>query len=159
MNILKESVFNLDDLDREILKLLVEDSRRSFREIAKLLEIAVGTAYNRIKKLEDMGIIKAYTVLLDQKKIGYGLTAFILIQAEGQYLEEVEKEAANLDAVSCVYDITGDFDVAIIARFKNSDELNTFIKSMLKNTHVKKTVTNVVLNIVKEDLRIKPMKM
>lgn len=156
---MKEGIFNLDDLDKEILKLLVEDSRRSFREIAKLLGIAVGTAYNRIKKLEDIGIIKAYTVVLDQKKIGYGLTAFILIQAEGQYLEEVEREAAKLDAVSCVYDITGDFDVAIIARFKHSDDLNTFIKSMLKNTHVKKTVTNVVLNIVKEDLRIKPIKM
>ncbi len=156
---MKANLYNLDDLDRKILILLVEDSRRSFREIAKILGIAVGTAYNRIKKLEELDIIKAYTVLVDQSKIGYGLTAFILMQAEGQYLEEVEKEAAKLDAVSCVYDITGDFDIAIIARFKNSGELNTFIKSMLKNTHVKKTVTNVVLNTVKEDLRIKPAKL
>jgi len=156
---LKANLYNLDELDRKILRLLVEDSRRSFREIAKILGIAVGTAYNRIKKLEELDIIKAYTVLVDQSKIGYGLTAFILMQAEGQYLEEVEKEAAKLDAVSCVYDITGDFDIAIIARFKNSGELNTFIKSMLKNTHVKKTVTNVVLNTVKEDLRIKPAKL
>lgn len=156
---MKANLYNLDELDRKILRLLVEDSRRSFREIAKILGIAVGTAYNRIKKLEELDIIKAYTVLVDQSKIGYGLTAFILMQAEGQYLEEVEKEAAKLDAVSCVYDITGDFDIAIIARFKNSGELNTFIKSMLKNTHVKKTVTNVVLNTVKEDLRIKPAKL
>lgn len=156
---MKANLYNLDDLDRKILRLLVEDSRRSFREIAKILGIAVGTAYNRIKKLEELDIIKAYTVLVDQSKIGYGLTAFILMQAEGQYLEEVEKEAAKLDAVSCVYDITGDFDIAIIARFKNSGELNTFIKSMLKNTHVKKTVTNVVLNTIKEDLRIKPAKL
>ncbi len=80
------------------------------------------------------------------------------MQAEGQYLEDVEKEVGKLDAVSCVYDITGDFDIAIIARFKNSHDLNTFIKSMLKNSHVKKTVTNVVLNVVKEDLRVMPTK-
>jgi len=153
---LKTSAHNLDDIDRKIIGMLVEDSRKSFREIAKSLGIAVGTAYNRIKKLEELDIIKAYTVLVDQKKIGYGLTAMILIQAEGQYLEELEKEAAILDAVTCVYDITGDFDIAIIARFKNSDDLNAFIKSMLKNAHVRKTVTNVVLNVIKEDLRVMP---
>ena len=145
----------LDEVDHNILNLIVEDSRKSYREIAKTLGISVGTAYNRIKRLEESGIIKAYTALVDPAKIGYELTALILIQAEGGHLLNVEAEAAKLDAVACVYDITGDFDIAIIARFKNSSELNTFIKSMLKNPYVKRTVTNVVLNIVKEDLRIK----
>ncbi len=156
---MKTDGYNLDDIDRKILRMLVEDSRKSFREIAKSLGIAVGTAYNRIKRLEELDVIKAYTVVVDQNKIGYGLTTVILIQAEGRYLEELEKEAAKLDAVTCVYDITGDFDIAIIARFKNSYDLNVFIKSMLKNPHIKKTVTNVVLNVVKEDLRAMPTRM
>lgn len=153
---MKTKAYNLDDIDKKIIRMLVEDSRKSIREIAKSLGIAVGTAYNRIKNLEALEIIKAYTILVDQTKIGYGLTAVIFMQAEGQYLEDVEKEVGKLDAVSCVYDITGDFDIAIIARFKNVHDLNTFIKSMLKNKHIKKTVTNVVLNVVKEDLRVMP---
>ncbi len=153
-----ESLQKLDEIDRKILKLIIDDSRRSFREIAETLGIAVGTAFNRIKRLEESQVIKAYTALLDYTKIGYGLTALILMQAEGEHLEKVEAEAAKLEAVTCVYDVTGDFDIAIIARFKNSSELNTFIKSMLKNPHVRRTVTNVVLNVVKEDLRILPTK-
>lgn len=144
----------LDDTDFEILRMLQEDARTSYRKIAEALGIAVGTAYNRIKRLEDEGILKAYTVMVDPTKVGYGLTAVILIQAEGQHLVEVEKEAAQLDEVICVYDITGDYDIAVVARFKDRFTLNNFIKSMLKSPHVKRTVTNVVLNVVKEDFRV-----
>jgi len=145
----------VDDIDRKIIRLLQEDARKSFNKIADSLGIAVGTAYNRVKNLEDRGILKGYTIMLDSVKLGYGLTALILIEAEGLYLPEVEKELAQLDAVMSIYDITGDYDIAVVARFKNRNALNNFIKSTLKMPHVTRTVTNVVLNVVKEDLRVK----
>ena len=150
-----DSSHNVDDIDRNIIRLLQEDSRKSFNKIAESLGIAVGTAYNRVKNLEDKGILKGYTVILDPTKLGYGLTALILIQADGRYLPEVEKEIAKLDEVISIYDITGDYDIAVVARFKNRAMLNNFIKSTLKMPHVSKTVTNVVLNVVKEDFRVK----
>jgi DNA-binding Lrp family transcriptional regulator len=145
----------VDEIDRNIIRLLQEDSRKSFNKIADRLGIAVGTAYNRVKNLEDKGILKSYTIILDPTKLGYGLTALILIQADGRYLPEVEKELAKLNEVISIYDITGDYDVAVVARFKNRASLNNFIKSTLKMPHVSKTVTNVVLNVVKEDFRVK----
>jgi DNA-binding Lrp family transcriptional regulator len=145
----------VDDIDRKIMRLLQEDARKSFNKIADSLGIAVGTAYNRVKSLEDRGILKGYTIMLDSVKLGYGLTTLILIEAEGRYLPEVEKELSKLDEVICIYDITGDYDVAVVARFKNRDTLNSFIKSTLKMPHVTRTVTNVVLNVVKEDFRVK----
>jgi DNA-binding Lrp family transcriptional regulator len=145
----------VDDVDRSIIRLLQEDARKSFNKIAESLGIAVGTAYNRVKNLEDKGILKGYTILLDSAKLGYGLTALILIDAEGRYLPEVEKELAKLNEVMCIYDITGDYDIGVVARFKNRSTLNNFIKSTLKMPHVNKTVTNVVLNVVKEDFRVK----
>ena len=144
----------MDDVDRKIIRLLQEDARKSFNKIAESLGIAVGTAYNRVKNLEDKGILLGYTILLDPTKLGYGLTALILIQADGRYLPEVEKELAKLKAVICIYDITGDYDIAVVARFKNRSTLNNFIKSTLKIPHVSNTVTNVVLNVVKEDFRV-----
>lgn len=149
------STQKLDDIDFQILRILQEDSRTSYRKIADALGIAVGTVYNRIKRLEDEGVFKAYTVMVNPTKIGYDLTAVILIQAEGTNLTEVEKEIAQSDHVICVYDITGDFDIAVIARFKNRSMLNDFIKGLLKTPHVTRTVTNVTLNVVKEDFRIK----
>ena len=145
----------MDDVDLKIIRLLQDDARKSFNKIADSLGIAVGTAYNRVKNLEDRGILKGYTIMLDSVKLGYGLTALILIEAEGRYLPEVEKELAQLDAVISIYDITGDYDIAVVARFKNRNALNNFIKSTLKMPHVTRTVTNVVLNVVKEDLRVK----
>jgi len=145
----------VDDVDRSIIRLLQEDARKSFNKIAESLGIAVGTAYNRVKNLEDKGILKGYTIMLDSAKLGYGLTALILIEAEGRYLPEVENELAKLDDVICIYDITGDYDIAVVARFKNRSTLNSFIKSTLKMPHVSRTVTNVVLNVVKEDFRVK----
>lgn len=99
--------------------------------------------------------MKGYTIIVDPIKLGYGLTALILIQSEGQYLSEVEKELAQLDEVICIYDVTGDFDIAVVARFRGRAMLNNFIKGVLKMPHVIRTVTNVVLNVVKEDFRVK----
>jgi len=145
----------VDDIDIQIINLLQEDSRLSFNKIARELGISVGTAYNRIKSLEDRGVLKGYTVIVDPVKVGYSLTAIILIQAEGKHLLDVENEVSKIDNVISVYDITGDFDIAVIARFKDRSSLNNFIKSLLSMPYVKRTVTNVVLNVVKEDLRIK----
>ncbi|NHJ32715.1 MAG: Lrp/AsnC family transcriptional regulator [Asgard group archaeon] len=145
----------MDDIDRKIIRLLQEDSRKSFNKIADNLGIAVGTAYNRVKNMEDSGILKGYTIMLDSAKLGYNLTALILIQAEGRYLPEVEKDLAKIDEIISIYDVTGDYDIAVIARFKDRSSLNNFIKSTLKMAHVTKTVTNVVLNVVKEDFRVK----
>jgi DNA-binding Lrp family transcriptional regulator len=155
MKLSNGSSHKVDDVDRKIIRLLQEDARKSFNKIAESLGIAVGTAYNRVKNLEDNGILKGYTIMLDSAKLGYGLTALILIEAEGRYLPEVEKELAKLDEVICIYDITGDYDIAVVARFKNRSTLNNFINSTLKMPHVSRTVTNVVLNVVKEDFRVK----
>jgi len=139
----------------QIISLLQEDSRLSFNKIAHKLGISVGTALNRVRILEDKGVLKGYTVIVDPNKVGYGLTAIILIQAEGKHLLDVEKEVAKIRNVISVYDITGDFDFVVIARFKDRDSLNAFIKHLLTVPYVKRTVTNVALNVIKEDFRIK----
>ncbi|MCW4021057.1 MAG: Lrp/AsnC family transcriptional regulator [Candidatus Bathyarchaeota archaeon] len=147
------SLEKLDDIDLRIVNLLQDDSRLSFNKIASKLGISVGTAYNRIKSLEQKGVLKGYTVLVDPFKLGFAMTAIVLIQAEGAHLVEVEKEIAKRNSVVSVYDITGDFDIAVVVRFKDRTGLNAFVKSLLSIPYVKRTVTNVVLNVVKEDFR------
>ena len=144
----------MDEIDIKIISLLQEDSRLSFNRIAKELGISVGTAYNRIRGLEEKGVLKGYTAIIDPVKVGYQLTAIILIQADGKHLLNVESEIARMNNVISVYDITGEFDVAVIARFKDRFDMNKFIKALLKMPYVKRTVTNVVLNVVKEDFRV-----
>ena len=127
----------------------------SFNKIANKIGISVGTAYNRVKSLEAMGLLKGYTVILDPFKLGYGLTAIIMIQAEGGHFIEVEREIAKNADVIAIYDITGDYDIAVVTKFKDRSSLNEFVKNLLAAPYIKRTVTNVALDVVKEEYRIK----
>lgn len=127
----------------------------SFNKLAKKLGVSVGTAYNRVKTLEALGVVKGYTVVLDTSKLGFELTAIILIQAAGKHLLDVEREIANTANVIAVYDIAGEHDAAVVAKFKDRTSLNKYLQSLLTKPYVKRTVTNVALNVVKEDLQVR----
>ncbi|OGD44727.1 AsnC family transcriptional regulator [Candidatus Bathyarchaeota archaeon RBG_13_46_16b] len=144
----------LDETDVKILKALTEDARLSSRQIAKQCDVSVGTALSRIRKMEEEGIIKGYTALLDQEKLGYELTVVTEMTVSKGRLLEVENEIARMPNVCCVYDLTGLADAAIIAKFKNREELSKFTKRLLSLPYVERTNTHVVLTAIKEDFRI-----
>jgi DNA-binding Lrp family transcriptional regulator len=148
------SAKKVDTLDCKILYLLQEDSRSSYSKIAAKAEVSVGTAYNRIKKLEAQCLVKRYTVLINSAKLGYELTAVIFVQVEGEHLPDVAKKISKASNVVAVYNVTGEFDIAVIAKFKDREELSSFIKHLASTSYVKRTITNVSLNTVKEDFRI-----
>lgn len=143
-----------DETDVKILKALTEDARLSSRQIAKQCDVSVGTALSRIRKMEEEGIIKGYTALLDQEKLGYELTVMTEMTVSKGRLLEVENEIARMPNVCCVYDLTGLADAAIIAKFKNREELSRFTKRLLSLPYVERTNTHVVLTTIKEDFRI-----
>lgn len=145
----------MHSIDFQIISLLQEDCRLSFNKIARNLGISVGTAFNHVKDLEKKGIVKSYTAVVDAAKLGYTLTALILVQTEGSQLSQIEQEIANTAAATAVYDITGDYDIAVIAKFKDRASLNAYLKNLLASPHIKRTVTNIALNVIKEDMRIK----
>lgn len=144
----------VDETDVKILKALTEDARLSSRQIAKQCDVSVGTALSRIRKMEEEGIIKGYTALLDQEKLGYELTVMTEMTVSKGRLLEVENEIARMPNVCCVYDLTGLADAAIIAKFKNREELSRFTKRLLSLPYVERTNTHVVLTTIKEDFRI-----
>ena len=144
----------LDEMDVKILDALIADSRLSSRQIARKCEISIGTVLSRIRKMEAEGIIKGYTVLLDQEKLGYELTVVSEITVSKGRLLEVENEIARLSNVCCVYDVTGLIDAIIVAKFKNREELGKFTKRLLTIPYVERTNTHVVLTSIKEDFRL-----
>jgi Lrp/AsnC family transcriptional regulator for asnA, asnC and gidA len=140
----------VDDLDLSILRELKKDARKSHRDIAEKLNVAEGTIYNRVNKLQEMGIIKRFMVDLDFSKLGYDLTALIGLIVEGGFLQEVEEKIAKKSNVSALYDVTGDYDAIIVAKFKEREDLDKFIKNVMAIPHVERTYTMLVLNVMKE---------
>lgn len=144
-----------DETDVMILRELQEDAMTSYRDIAEKLNLSVGTVHNRIKRLREGGLIKSFSAIVDAEKLGFSLTAIVLMQVEGGKIVEVEEKLAASSSIIAVYDTTGEFDIIAIGKFRSREELNSFIKETLKIEAVKRTVTSIALNVVKEDLRIR----
>ena len=145
---------DLDKTDERILKNLMVDARLSARQLALKLGISTVTVLSRIKKLEREKIIKGYTALIDHEKLGYNLTAIIEIIAKKDKIIDMEVEIAKIENVCGVYDITGNTDTLVIAKFKSRNELSDFVKGLASIQNIENTITHVVLNTTKEDFRL-----
>ena len=145
---------DLDKTDERILKNLMVDARSSARQLALKLGISTVTVLSRIKKLEREKIIKGYTALIDHEKLGYNLTAIIEIIAKKDKIIDMEMEISKIENVCGVYDITGNTDTLVIAKFKSRNELSEFVKGLASIPNIENTITHVVLNTTKEDFRL-----
>jgi len=144
----------MDEIDEKILKNLLVDARLSARQLSLKLGLSTVTVLSRIKKLEKEKIIKGYTSVLNHEKLGYDLTAVIEIIAKKDKLVQVEDELSGIENVCAVYDVTGNTDTLIIAKFKGRKDLSKFVKNLSATSNVESTITHVVLNTVKEDFRL-----
>lgn len=141
----------IDELDRRIIAALNDGARKSYREIAKELDVALSTVSNRVKRLEEAGVVTGYVPVVDPEKAGFLLTVLIGIRIAHGKLREVEEVLAADERVYGVYDVTGDWDCMVLARFRDRAELDAFIKDVLSHEHVERTNTHLVLNTVKDE--------
>ncbi|MBT8308320.1 MAG: AsnC family transcriptional regulator, partial [Maribacter sp.] len=75
----------LDDIDHQILKILIENTRTAYTDIAKKLSISAGTVHLRVRKIEEAGLICGSSLLLDYEKLGYGFVAFVGVYLKKAY--------------------------------------------------------------------------
>lgn len=144
----------IDDKDTQILKHLLLDSRQSARQLSLRMGVSTVTMISRMKKLEQQKIIQGYSVRLDHELLGYNITAIIEITTNQGKMLEIENVISKKENVIAVYDITGNADTMIIAKFKNRETLSDFIKKISAIPNIRNTVTHIVLNTIKEDNRL-----
>ncbi|MHA1667575.1 MAG: Lrp/AsnC family transcriptional regulator [Candidatus Heimdallarchaeaceae archaeon] len=144
----------LDKKDIQILRILQQNSRVSLKKLARKTSLPVTTVFNRIKKFEQNGLIKDYKAIIDPKKVGLDVTAFILVAYDTSSKKSqrgVAKEISKLPFVQEVHIITGEWDMLLKVRGKNSEEIGKFVLDKLREIEgVLKTVTVVVFETVKE---------
>jgi Lrp/AsnC family transcriptional regulator, regulator for asnA, asnC and gidA len=143
----------LDEIDKNILRALMSDPRMSLRDIAAVTTNSVGTIRERLGKMQKHHVIRGYTAIVDPSKVGYRITAVIEIFESKKGLGLIEDNIKNMPNVCGVYSVTGSTDVIVIARFHDSDELNDFVRKILRMKNVSRTETLIVLDTYKEDFR------
>lgn len=142
--------YTIDDTDIEILKLLSQDSTQSHRKISEILDKSPVTINKHVQDLEKSEIIKNHTITIDYEKLGYDIIALIEVTIDKGKMKSVEEEVAADSNVFAVYDLTGDYDAVILARFKSRNDLNTFVKNLNSREFIIRTNTHLVLNVIKE---------
>ncbi len=147
----------VDGFDRKLLNLLIEYGNLKYGKIAQKLDTTIGTVHNRIKALEGEKILNGFIPVVDNQKLGYGIVVVINVIIKGGHVEEIEKKYSKHKNVCCVYDVTGNFDSMIIAKFRKTSELNAFVKKLMAEDFVERTTTNLVLNVVKENINPFPV--
>ena len=125
--------YQLDDVDREILKRLIEDSRTSFQEIARELIVSGGTIHVRVNKMKEAGIITGSKLKVDFTRLGLEVAAFVGInlRSAGDYKTVLDK----LDALPEIVDVhytTGNYSMFVKVLAKNTKELHLFLIERLQ---------------------------
>ena len=136
---------DLDDIDRDIISILQENAKTSYREIQEKLGISIGTIHNRITKLEKSEIIEGYTLKLNNIKLGYKFTFLIRVQIDGKHTSEILESLREKPEVCSIFHTTGEQSAALICRFKEPENVHDFIREVNEKQWVTKTISNMVL--------------
>jgi len=147
-----ENIVVLDETDKKILEIINEDARTPYRQISRDLDISVGTVHNRVDKMIKTGAIKKFAPIMDHRKLGYDLTTIIGVRVKGGMFQNWESKTSFTQNVLGIYDVTGEYDAFLIAKFRDTDELDKFIKELLREPDVERTYTQTVLNVIREDM-------
>jgi len=140
-----------DKTDVKILKVITENSRLSYRKIAKKIEVSTLTVLSRMKKMEESGVIKGYSAIIDHKKLGLGMTVIIEVKTSKGF-SVLREQLKKLENVYGVWGITGKNDLMILAKFADTDMLSKFTKKIFAFPNIEGIETHLVLDTIKEDI-------
>lgn len=117
----------LDEIDRGVIEHLRENARTTFADIGRALDVSDATVYNRVKRLMEMGVIRKFTIEVDEEAVGRMVPGFILVNVKPGAVKEVSKQLTEIETVSEVYEVHGREDLIVKVRGKNLSELRTVI--------------------------------
>lgn len=98
----------LDDLDRRIVEILVDDARISLKELAARVNLSSPSTSERLRRLEERGVIRAFTVDVDPAALGYTLQAIVRIKPLPGRLHQVQKLVEEIPEFTECDKVTGD---------------------------------------------------
>ncbi len=145
----------LDQIDLKILSILQNNGRCHLAEIAKEVDLSSPAVMERVKKLETSGIIKGYQAVLDPKKVGKDVTAFVGVSvAHQKYIDDFAAfMTSQRDVLEC-HHVTGEESFILKVKTTNTESLEKILGEIRSLEGVTGTVTKVVLSSVKESQRL-----
>lgn len=140
-----------ESLNTDLVNELLDDGRASLRSLAEELDVSVTTVSTHLSDLEEEDVIQGYTPVVDYDVVGYDVTTVMQLKAEGNALPEITEMLKDHQQMISVYEVTGDYDMISIGKFKDTEGMNNRIKSLITDPDINQSNTSIVLNAVAEN--------
>ena len=121
----------MDETDWKLLSELELDARQSFSELGRKVGLSQPATAERIKSLESSGIIRGYRVDVDREKIGYGVTAFIRLNSEGEKCVRLQRDISKLPEVLECHRVTGEGSYILRVALQSVSHLENLIDRLM----------------------------
>ena len=145
----------LDDIDLRILTLIQEDCRTPLVRLGEAAGLSAPAVLERIKKLEAAGVITGYRAILDARRVGLDITAFIgVIIGNPNVIGRFEGQLAALDDVLECHHVTGEYTLLLKVKTSNTSSLEKLISQIRSLDGVARTETMVVLSTHTERVQL-----
>lgn len=122
----------IDHIDYHILQLLSEDARIQWKDLGNQIHMTGQAVGNRIKKLEDNGVIHSYSLVVDELKLGFSFTAFVIIYMKTANHQEFIHFVQEQNEVREVHRVSGEGCYHLKIKLKSQDQLNIFLNDLLQ---------------------------
>ncbi len=136
----------MDEKDKLILSLLQKDGRMTASEMAEKVDLSVPAVTERIRKLTEGGVLKEFRAVLDAKKVGYDVTAYILLDmsSSNSYGDMVQYAQDNDEVLEC-HSITGEGSHILKVRTHDTSSLESLLRNIQSWPGVIRTHTMIVM--------------
>jgi Lrp/AsnC family leucine-responsive transcriptional regulator len=145
----------LDAIDRHILAVLQDDCKTSLARTGELVGLSAPSVIERIKKLEQSGVVTGYHAVLDARRLGLDVTAFIGVSINHpKLIGAFEREVAGVDDVLECHHVTGEHTLLLKVKTRNTSSLEQLISRLRSIDGVERTETMVVLSTHTERVQV-----
>ncbi|MBQ8657214.1 MAG: Lrp/AsnC ligand binding domain-containing protein [Prevotella sp.] len=143
------TALKLDKLDKKILRLIADDARVAFLEVARACNVSGAAIHQRIQKLTALGVLRGSQFIIDPEKIGYETCAYIGLNLKNpERFDEVVEELRTIPEVTECHYTTGNFDMFIKLYAHNNHHLLNIIHDKLQPLGLSSSQTLISFNSV-----------
>jgi len=141
----------LEDIDREIVRALAADGRRSFTDLAERVGLSVSAVHQRVRRLEQRGVIRGYRADVEPEEVGLPLTAFVSLKpTDPSAPDDAPERLSHLGAIEACHSVAGEESYILKVRVAGPSALESLLQDIRAAAGVS-TRTTVVLSTPYED--------
>jgi DNA-binding Lrp family transcriptional regulator len=144
---IRATICRMDDVDRQIIALLIEDGRRTYGDIGRAVSLSAPAVKRRVDRLRRDGALRGFTAVVDHAALGHATEALVeLFYAPGTQLAEVARTLAGHPEVVEAWSVTGEADAIARVRTRDNADLERLIIDLQRDGHVVRTRSQVVMS-------------